>query len=110
MHTHFFGPLARRLGPRIALISSFLLSGAVHELVISVPARGGYGLPTLYFALQGAGVLFERSRLGRMLGLGTGLKGWCFVALIAGPPAFFLFHPIFVRNVILPMLQAIGAT
>jgi hypothetical protein len=110
VHDHFFKPLARRFGGRAALVASFLLSGALHELVISVPARGGYGLPTLYFALQAAGLLFERSRLGRRLGLGCGLKGWCFVALAAGAPASFLFHPIFVRNVILPMLHAIGAT
>jgi alginate O-acetyltransferase complex protein AlgI len=110
MHAHFFKPFARRFGGRTALVASFLLSGALHELVISVPARGGYGLPTLYFALQAAGLLFERSRFGRGLGLGGGFKGWCFVALATGAPAFFLFHPIFVRNVILPMLQAIGAT
>lgn len=110
MHAHFFTPLARRLGPRVAFMGSFLLSGAVHELVISVPACGGFGLPTLYFALQGAGALFERCRWGQTLGLGHGLKGWCFVALVAGAPAVFLFHPIFVRNVILPMLHAIGAS
>lgn len=110
VHEHFFKPAARRFGGRAALVASFLLSGALHELVISVPARGGYGLPTLYFALQSAGLLFERSRLGRRLGLSRGFKGWCFVAFVAGAPAFFLFHPIFVRNVILPMLHAIGAT
>lgn len=110
MHMHFFTPLARKLGPHAAFMGSFLLSGAVHELVISVPARGGYGLPTLYFALQGAGVLFERSRFGQRFGLGQGVKGWCFVVLVAGGPAMCLFHPIFVRNVILPMLHAIGAT
>jgi hypothetical protein len=110
VHEHFFKPLARQYNARTALGATFLLSGALHELVISVPARGGYGLPTLYFALQAAGLLFERSKFGRTLGLGRGLKGWCFVALVAGAPAFFLFHPIFVRNVILPMLHAIGAT
>jgi alginate O-acetyltransferase complex protein AlgI len=109
VHEHFFKPLARRFGGRAALVSSFLLSGALHELVISVPARGGYGLPTLYFGLQAAGLLLERSRFGRRAGLGRGLEGWCFVALVAGAPAFFLFPPVFVRNVILPMLHAIGA-
>lgn len=109
VHEHFFKPLARRFGGRTALVASFVLSGALHELIIAVPARGGYGLPTLYFALQAAGLLFERSGVGRRLGLGSGLKGWCFVALTAGAPAFFLFHPIFVLNVILPMLHAIGA-
>jgi hypothetical protein len=110
MHKNLFKPLARQLGPRWALSLIFLLSGLLHELVISVPARGGYGLPTAYFVLQGLALLFERSKPGRELGLGSGFKGWCFVAFIAGLPAFWLFHPVFIHNVILPMLHDIGAT
>jgi alginate O-acetyltransferase complex protein AlgI len=109
MHGHFFNPLARRLGSRGGLVAIFLLSGVLHECVISVPAGGGYGLPTLYFIIQSLGVLFEHTKPARRLGLDSGWKGWCFVFLIAGPPAFIHFHPIFVRNVVLPMLHAIGA-
>jgi len=32
------------------------------------------------------------------------------VLVIAGASAFWLFHPVFIRNVILPMLHSIGAT
>ncbi len=110
MHKTLFTPLSRSLGPRGALLLVFLVSGALHELVISVPARGGYGLPSAYFLLQGLGLLFEHSRPARKLGLGSGFRGWCFVALIAGLPAFWLLHPIFIHRVILPMLHAIGAT
>ena len=110
MREDFFKPLARQLGARRALFAVFLISGISHELVISVPARGGYGLPTLYFLTQGLGLLFERSEFGRRIGLGSGRKGWCFVALVAGLPAFWLFPPIFVHHVILPMLRTIGAT
>lgn len=98
----------RRIEDELLLV--FLISGTLHELVISVPARGGYGLPTAYFVLQGLALLFERSKRGQNLGLGSGIKGWCFVALVAGVPAFWLFHPIFIHHVILPMLHAIGAT
>ena len=110
MHENLFKPLSRRAGPPGALFLVFLISGALHELVISVPARGGYGLPTAYFVLQGLALRFERSQPGQKLGLGAGLRGWCFVALVVGAPAFWLFHPIFIRHVILPMLHAIGAT
>jgi hypothetical protein len=80
----------------------------IHDLLISVPARGGYGLPTAYFLLQGLGVLAEKSKPAARLGLACGWRGWCFTFLIAGPQAFWLFHPAFVHNVILPMLRAIG--
>ena len=103
-----FRPLARRWGASKATLIVFLLSGLIHEAVISLPARGGFGLPTAYFVLQGLGVLAERSKCGRRLGLGHGLRGWLFVAACAGGPAFWLFHPPFIHNVILPMLNAIG--
>ncbi|MEW6306668.1 MAG: DCC1-like thiol-disulfide oxidoreductase family protein [Verrucomicrobiota bacterium] len=105
-----FKPLVRRHGLVPAMLMTFLASGLVHDLVISLPAGAGYGLPTLYFVAQGFGVLLERSRLGRRLGLGHGVVGWLFVFVFTAGPAFRLFHPPFVQNVILPMLQAIGAT
>ena len=86
----------------------FLISGLVHEAVISLPARRGYGLPTLYFLAQGLGVLAERSAVGRRLNLGRSTTGWLFMALITAGPVFWLFHPPFVHNVILPMLEAFG--
>jgi alginate O-acetyltransferase complex protein AlgI len=110
MREQLFKPLAKHHGAHVALFTIFLLSGALHELVISLPAHGGYGLPTVYFTIQGLGLLFERSTPGRKLGLGSGWKGWCFVAVTTGVPAFWLFHPVFIHNVILPMLNIIGAT
>ena len=92
-----------------ATLTTFLASGLMHELVISVPAGGGYGLPTGYFVLQGVGLASERSELGRLLGLGRGWRGWMFTALVTVGPAFWLFPPPFVHNVVLPMLGAIGA-
>jgi alginate O-acetyltransferase complex protein AlgI len=104
-----FRPLARVAGLSWAMLGVFFVSGLIHELVISLPAGGGYGLPTAYFVLQGLAVLFERSRAGRALRLGHGIPGWIFMFVITAGPAFWLFHPIFVHNVILPMLQSIGA-
>jgi len=60
--------------------------------------------------LQGMGVLLERSNAGRRLGLGHGFRGWMFMFIFTAAPAYWLFHPTFVQNVILPMLKTIGAT
>lgn len=104
-----FRPLRVPMGVAIASMCVFLVSGLIHDLVISVPAHGGYGLPTGYFVLQGLGVLFERSRALHGLGLGRGVAGWIYMALFTAGPAFFLFHPPFVFHVILPFMRAIKA-
>lgn len=98
-----------RRAPGAAMLTVFALSGLVHELVISVPARGGWGLPTGYFLLQGAAVALERSAVGNRLGLGRGWVGRVFAWVVVAGPAFWLFHPPFVRAVVLPMLRAAGA-
>jgi hypothetical protein len=105
-----FRPLRPTVGRAGATLLVFLVSGLIHELVISIPAHGGYGLPTGYFVLQGLGVAGERTRLGRRLGLGRGWRGRVFTVVVAAGPAFWLFPPLFVRNVVLPMLAVIGAT
>jgi hypothetical protein len=104
-----FRPLRRVTSAATASVLVFLLSGLVHELVITLPARGGYGLPTAYFLLQALGLAAERSTQGRRLGLGRGWRGWIFTILVTAGPAFVLFPPVFIRNVILPMLSAVGA-
>jgi hypothetical protein len=104
-----FDPLRRPFGLSVATLAAFVMSGLIHELVISLPARAGYGLPTAYFALQGAGVLLERSRVGKRWNLHRGMRGWFFALLIAASPAYWLFHPWFVTRVIVPFLRAIGA-
>jgi len=89
--------------------SVFVISGLIHDLVISLPARGGYGLPTLYFLLQGVGVSIERSRTGKRLGLGHKVRAWVFMVVFLAAPVWWLFHPWFVLRVILPFMQAIHA-
>jgi alginate O-acetyltransferase complex protein AlgI len=106
---YVFNPTRRRIGPRAALLVAFFLSGLLHDLVISVPARGGYGLPTIYFLIQGAGVLFERTHFARWWGMGRGWRGWLFTMIVTAGPAFWLFHPPFVRNVMIPFLQTLHA-
>lgn len=92
-------PIARKFGRSAGLFTVFLVSGLAHELVISVPAGAGYGLPTLYFLIQaaiiGARTAHPRNRF--------------FTLLCAAAPAFILFHPPFIRTVILPFFNVIGA-
>ena len=105
-----FRPVARHCGTVAATLIAFLVSGLVHDLVISLPANAGYGLPSAYFLLQGLGILIERSSAGKWLGLRVGVRGWLFTMIVVGAPAFWLFHPPFVRQVILPFMHAIGAS
>jgi hypothetical protein len=106
-HRHLFKPLEKKLGVPAALLLTFGASGLVHDLVISAPARSGFGLPTLYFLIQGLGVLAERSAAGRRIGLRRGVHGRLFALAVAAGPAFWLFHPPFVGRVIIPFLQEV---
>lgn len=108
-HRRLFRPLASRWGATAALLVSFLVSGLIHDLVISLPAGAGFGLPTGYFLVQALGVLFERSASGRRLGLGRGWTGRAFALAVIAGPAFLLFHPWFIHNVVLPFLAALGS-
>ncbi len=110
MRRFVFLPLVRRTAVPVACMATFLASGLIHDLVISVPAGGGYGLPAAYFLAQGCAVLLERSEAGRRLGLRGGWRGRLFMVAVTAGPVAWLFHPPFVNNVILPMLTAIGAT
>ena len=49
-----FRPLRLRVGPARGHAAGVSALGLIHELVISLPAHGGYGLPTGYFVRPGA--------------------------------------------------------
>ena len=108
-HELIFRPTHRNLGAGMAAFFVFVVSGLIHDLVISLPSHGGYGLPTLYFVLQGIGVAIERSRVGQKLGFARGVRGWCFMIVFLAAPLFWLFHPWFVMRVILPFMGVIHA-
>ena len=106
---HVYVPVQRRVGATAATIAVFVFSGAIHDAAISIPAGGGYGLPTSYFLLQAVATRFERSRWGRRLGLRRGWRGRAFTFAIVALPAPMLFHRPFTIQVILPFLDVIGA-
>ncbi len=107
-HRYLFRPLTTHFGARTALLVGFIFSGLVHELVVSVPAGGGYGGPTLFFLLQAVGLLLERSALGQRIGLANGIRGWAFTMLMLLGPVGLLFHRPFVCGVVVPFLDWIN--
>jgi alginate O-acetyltransferase complex protein AlgI len=108
-HQFVFQPLVARTGVLGASFVTFLVSGLVHELVISFPAAAGYGLPTLYFLLQWLGVVAERSPAGQRLGLRRGFVGRLFTTVVVVGPICLLFHMPFMIGVLIPFLKVIGA-
>lgn len=97
-----FRPLVRRFGVAAGTLAGFGFSGLAHELVISAPAGGGYGLPTAYFLLQGAGVVTEKR-----FALRGSIAGRFFLWGVIAAPAFWLFHPLFMTRVIHPFLETL---
>jgi hypothetical protein len=63
----------------------------------------------VFFALKGAGMIFERSRFGRRLGLGGGWPGRLFSLTVVIAPLGLLFHRPFVVGIIVPFMRALKA-
>jgi Membrane bound O-acyl transferase family len=108
-HAHVFRPLVSRCGLAGATMTAFVVSGLIHDFVISFPARAGFGRPSVYFTIQGLGFLVERSRVGKRIGLGRGRVGWLFCMLVTAAPLGLLFHLPFVEHIVIPMLSAFRA-
>lgn len=99
-----FRPLRHKIGPAGALLAAFLLSGLLHELALSLPVNSGYGLPTLYFLIQGLLVLAEKvmaSRGVQFLNNTFVARIWVFFWLLIPMP--LLFHQEFVKHILWPM-------
>ena len=96
-----FRPVHRRLGIVAATLATFLFSGLIHDLVISLPARGGFGRPTLYFLIQGIGILFEKSPAGRRAHPRV-IRAIMYTLLILPLP--LLFHAPFIHRVFVPFI------
>ena len=96
-----FRPLKNRIGAPMALMLAFAFSGLLHELALSVPVNSGYGLPMLYFIIQGLLVLLERVLINNNASF---LKNksiahlWVFFWLVIPMP--LLFHEQFIKQVV----------
>jgi len=94
----FLRPVHRYFGRSCSRLVLFALSGLLHELAISFPAGGGWGLPLGYFLLQGVLVAVEeRFRIVS--------RAWTWFWLIA--PAPWVFHEPFRRALIVPFYRGL---
>lgn len=99
-----FRPMARRWGVPAATVLTFLVSGLIHEAVITVPARAAYGGPTAYFLLQAAGLLWERREhpaTGRLDRFTRRIRTWIVLLL----PLPWLFPRPFAAEVLAPAID-----
>lgn len=100
-----YQPLVRVAGRGPALAASFLGSGLLHELAISVPVRAGYGLPMAYFMLHGILMTVEarlakaNRPIDRVSWFG---RVWTLAWLLAPLP--ILFHRPFLAGVVWPLI------
>jgi alginate O-acetyltransferase complex protein AlgI len=98
-----YRPLKTKIGVDKAMMISFLLSGFLHEIAISLPVRTGYGLPMTYFAIHAFAMYLEsKSRfIQKVLRHNVLSRVWVMVMLILPMP--ILFHPTFIGNVLVPL-------
>lgn len=95
-----FKPMIKKWGATTAAFSVFCFSGLVHEIIMSVPAGGGYGGPMAYFIVQFLGLHLQKSHHY----FNSAWLSWLFILL----PLPMLFHPPFLLNVFLPLAKSIG--
>jgi len=97
-----FRPLRKTTGSGFALLLAFAFSGILHELALSVPVNSGYGLPLLYFMIQGIMVLVEKKIIGWPMFKNVYLaRAWVFFWLVIPMP--LLFHDQFIKAVVWPL-------
>lgn len=99
-----FRPLKNKTGSAIALMIAFVFSGLLHELALSVPVNSGYGLPLLYFIIQGIMVIVEKILLNtkvRFLNNRVLARVWVFFWVVVPMP--LLFHAEFIKRIIWPL-------
>jgi hypothetical protein len=102
----FLRPLFRLSGRDGAIFGTFIISGLLHELAISFSSGGGYGLPLLYFVLQGLLVMTE-PKIGMEHWPIVAKRIWTGACLILPLP--LLFHSHFRSEFIVPLYQNLNS-
>ncbi len=95
-------PVKKAYGPAIAFWASFIFSGLLHEMAISLPVKSGFGKPALYFIIQAVLIMTVDLWLKKITNAFTRsivLLACLFI------PIFLLFHMEFIHQVILPLVD-----
>lgn len=96
-------PLKKKLGNKTAFWASFIFSGLLHELAISLPVKSGFGRPLLYFFLQAFLIIVIEKGFLKNLNSPFLKSLWVLACLIL--PIFLLFHEQFIQKIIKPLAQ-----
>ena len=99
-----FRPLKDKTAGAAGLMIAFIFSGLLHELALSLPVNSGYGLPLLYFIIQGTIVLVEKVLLSQkvwFLQNSILARAWVFFWLVIPMP--LLFHNEFIKQIVWPI-------
>lgn len=92
-----FRPFSKTHPATLALALSFIFSGLLHEVALSLPVDSGYGLPTLYFIIQFLLIIAEEKIWKRKPG-----KLWVILSLVLPLPLLFNAYnlPVFWQLVL----------
>lgn len=98
-----YRPIRKKLGKPAGIVAAFLISGIFHEAAISVPVMEGFGLPVLYFAIQGAAVVTEDHMVKKVRWFFKIRRLWTIACLVIPLP--LLFHKPFMVKIVFPVLE-----
>lgn len=87
-----YRPLSKTTTATLALGASFLVSGLLHEVALTLPVQYGFGLPLVYFSIQLLLVVIEQKIIKRKPGV-----IWVIGGLVLPLPV--LFHPFIMKAV-----------
>jgi len=94
-------PLKKLFGPTFAFWASYIFSGLLHELAISLPVKSGFGKPFIYFILQAIFILAIEKPLFKNVSNSFIKKCWLLACLFT--PIFLLFHNNFIQQIVIPL-------
>ena len=96
-------PIKSKYGAKAAFWTSFIFSGLLHELAISLPVKSGFGKPFAYFIMQAVLIMsidtyFIKKQSNNFI------RTFVLLACLF-LPIFLLFHKQFVLQIVLPLVN-----